>query len=248
MFVFIFSIHFCSFSSGRWHLSFSHRRYEIFLFSSNEIRLCSSFSVIHVSLNIESDFEKDTTLLFFFSLLLSPAMNMLIIFMKYICLRSWAQCDRESSDFSSTFYSTVVSIYYGLRAVELGDQGLWAVITFYIGEFLIFVFEVYLIRSKRNKEKNSVSMRNTRGKKMHFSYDFLLLVLIYKENSNDNICGIRFMHEENKQTPHYGDPLNMDGLLCPWGKKVLTLSINSARFLRTPRLYAQFVWPPQNPY
>ena len=36
--------------------------------SSNEIRLCSSFSVIHVSLNIESDFEKDTTLLFFFSL------------------------------------------------------------------------------------------------------------------------------------------------------------------------------------
>ena len=42
-------------------------------------------------------------------------------------------------------------------------------------------------------------MRNTRGKKMHFSYDFLLLVLIYKENNNDNICGIRFMHEENKK-------------------------------------------------
>ena len=86
--------------------------------------------------------------------------------MKYICLRSRAQCDRESSNFSSTFFfSIVVSIYYGLRAVGLGDQGLWAVITFYIGEFLIFVFEVYLILSKRNKEKNSVSMRNTRGKK-----------------------------------------------------------------------------------
>ena len=144
--------------------------------------------------------------------------------MKYICLRSRAQCDRESSNFSSTFFfSIVVSIYYGLRAVGLGDQGLWAVITFYIGEFLIFVFEVYLILSKRNKEKNSVSMRNTRGKKkLHFSYDFLLLVLIYKGNNNDNICGIRFMHEEYSQNPHYGDPLNTDSLLCPWGTKVLT--------------------------
>ena len=73
---------------------------------------------------------------------------------------------RESFNFSSTFYSTVVSIYYGLRAVGLGDQGLWAVITFYIGEFLIFVFEAYLILSKRNKEKNSVSMGNTRGRKI----------------------------------------------------------------------------------
>lgn len=38
-------------------------------------------------------------------------------------------------------------------------------ITFYIGEFLIFMFELYLILSKRNKEKNSVSMGNTRGKR-----------------------------------------------------------------------------------
>ena len=37
-------------------------------FSSNEIRLPSSFSVIHVSLNIKNNVEKDTTLLFFFSL------------------------------------------------------------------------------------------------------------------------------------------------------------------------------------
>ena len=34
-------------------------------FSSNEIRLPSSFSVIHVSLNIKNNVEKDTTLLFF---------------------------------------------------------------------------------------------------------------------------------------------------------------------------------------
>ncbi|CAH3043692.1 unnamed protein product [Porites lobata] len=58
----------------------------------------------------------------------------------------------------------VVSIYYGLctQKVQLGKQGLWAVIAFYIGEFLIFLFELYLILSKRNKEKNSVSMGNTR--------------------------------------------------------------------------------------
>lgn len=82
---------------------------------------------------------------------------------------------RESFNFSSTLYSTVVSIYYGLRAVELGDQGLWAVITFYIGEFLIFVFEAYLILSKRNKEKNSVSMGNTRGTKIALLSRFLAI-------------------------------------------------------------------------
>ena len=36
-------------------------------FSSNEIRLPSSFSVIHVSVNIKTNVEKDTTLLMFFS-------------------------------------------------------------------------------------------------------------------------------------------------------------------------------------
>ena len=41
-------------------------------FSSNEIRLPSSFSVIHVSLNIKNNVEKDTTLLLFFSLSKSP--------------------------------------------------------------------------------------------------------------------------------------------------------------------------------
>ena len=36
-------------------------------FSSNEIRLPSSFSVIHVSVNIKTNVEKDTALLMFFS-------------------------------------------------------------------------------------------------------------------------------------------------------------------------------------
>ena len=36
------------------------------MFSSNEIRLPSSFSVIHVSVNIKSSVQKDTTLLLFF--------------------------------------------------------------------------------------------------------------------------------------------------------------------------------------
>ncbi|XP_068710334.1 ferric-chelate reductase 1-like isoform X2 [Montipora foliosa] len=51
----------------------------------------------------------------------------------------------------------VVAIYLGLDRdrVKLGKPGLYAVITFYIGEFLIFVFEFYLIMSKRNKAKKT---------------------------------------------------------------------------------------------
>ena len=37
-------------------------------FSSDKIRLPSSFSVIHVSVNFNNNVEKDTTLLVFFSL------------------------------------------------------------------------------------------------------------------------------------------------------------------------------------
>jgi len=57
----------------------------------------------------------------------------------------------------------VVSIYFGLDTdqVGLGKEGLYAVVTFYIGEFLIFLFELYLILSKRNKEKRSVSVTST---------------------------------------------------------------------------------------
>ena len=77
---------------------------------------------------------------------------------------------KVSFNFSLLLYSTVVSIYYGLDTpkVQLGKQGLWAVIAFYIGEFLIFMFELYLILSKRNKENNSVSIGNTRGKRSNF--------------------------------------------------------------------------------
>ena len=64
------------------------------------------------------------------------------------------------------FSFAVVSIYFGLNTVGLGKMGLWAVITFYIAEFLVFVFEVYLIMSKRNREKRSVPMGNAIGKKM----------------------------------------------------------------------------------
>ena len=57
----------------QYHFSFSHRRYEIFMFffprnSSPlfSVTRSSSFSVIHVSVNIKNNVEKDTTLLLFF--------------------------------------------------------------------------------------------------------------------------------------------------------------------------------------
>ncbi|XP_067036891.1 ferric-chelate reductase 1-like isoform X2 [Acropora muricata] len=53
----------------------------------------------------------------------------------------------------------VVSIYLGLNQnqVGLGKQALYAVIAFCIGVFLVFVFEFYLILSKRNKEKRTMT-------------------------------------------------------------------------------------------
>ncbi|KAJ7388047.1 DOMON domain-containing protein frrs1L [Desmophyllum pertusum] len=45
----------------------------------------------------------------------------------------------------------VVTIYFGLDIFDLGSgmdkSGLYAVISFYIGEFIVFLFEVYLIIS-----------------------------------------------------------------------------------------------------
>lgn len=49
----------------------------------------------------------------------------------------------------------VVTIYLGLDLVDLEDKGLYAVICFYIGEFLVFMFELYLILSKRSRAKKS---------------------------------------------------------------------------------------------
>ena len=74
VFMFSFIFHWPSFTpcwplrSGRSHFSFSHRLFEFSCLSSYEIRLprSSSFSVIHVSVNINNNVEKDTTLLLFF--------------------------------------------------------------------------------------------------------------------------------------------------------------------------------------
>ena len=59
--------------AGRQHFLFSHLRHEIFMFFFQRkfcplfsITRSSSFSVIHVSVNIENNVEKDMTLLLFF--------------------------------------------------------------------------------------------------------------------------------------------------------------------------------------
>ena len=51
------------------------------MFSSNEIRLPSSFSVIQVSVNIKNSVQKDTTLLLFF---LSKSPGGYAIFFRFI--------------------------------------------------------------------------------------------------------------------------------------------------------------------
>ena len=52
--------------AGRQHFSFSHRRFELSCFSSFEFSITrsSSFSVIHVSVHIKNNAEKDTTFFF----------------------------------------------------------------------------------------------------------------------------------------------------------------------------------------
>ena len=59
--------------ADRQHFSFSHHRYEIFMFSfqrnsSPLFSITSSLSAIHVSVNIKNNVKKDTTLFFFLSL------------------------------------------------------------------------------------------------------------------------------------------------------------------------------------
>ena len=71
-------VRFYFFTAAHFHLAanishFLTAAMKFSCFSSNEIRLPSSFSVIHVSVNIKSHVEKDTTLLLlFFSLSKSP--------------------------------------------------------------------------------------------------------------------------------------------------------------------------------
>ena len=73
VFMFTFIFHCCSFSPWRplAFLIFSHFSISMFFFLRNSSRLfsitrSSSFSVIHVSVNIKNNAEKDTTLLLFF--------------------------------------------------------------------------------------------------------------------------------------------------------------------------------------
>ena len=60
-----------SFTAAHFHLAASISHFltaamkSVSCFSFNKIRLPSSFSVIHVSVNIKNNVEKDTTLLFF---------------------------------------------------------------------------------------------------------------------------------------------------------------------------------------
>ena len=76
MFAFIFHCH--SFSP-RWPLAFLIYSFTCFFFLRNSsplfsITRSSSFSVIHVSVNIKNNAEKDTTLLLFFFLKVRAAM------------------------------------------------------------------------------------------------------------------------------------------------------------------------------
>ena len=50
------------------------------------------------------------------------------------------------------------------------------------------------------------------------------------------------------QTQVCGHHIITDSLLCPWGGKALTLSLNSTRLMRTPRSYGHFLWLPQCPW
>ena len=63
MFAFIFSLLLCYLAASISHLLTVAMKFSCF--SSNEIHLPSSFSVIHVSVNIKNNVEKGTTLLFF---------------------------------------------------------------------------------------------------------------------------------------------------------------------------------------
>lgn len=56
----------------------------------------------------------------------------------------------------------VVTIYLGLCLYneDVGKRGLYAVIAFYVGELCVLLFELYLILSKRNKEKRTSQVTN----------------------------------------------------------------------------------------
>ena len=67
MFAFIFSLLLIFTWPLTFLINYRTAAMEVSIFSSNEIRLPSSFSVVHVSLNIKNNVEKDTTFLRFSS-------------------------------------------------------------------------------------------------------------------------------------------------------------------------------------
>ena len=74
MFAFIFSLLLCYLAASISHLLTAAMKFSCF--SSNEIHLPSSFSVIHVSVNIKNNVKKGMTLLsLFFSLKVRVAMR-----------------------------------------------------------------------------------------------------------------------------------------------------------------------------
>ena len=88
-------------------LIFSPPLWNFTCFSSNEIRLPSSFSVIHVSVNIKTNVEKDTTCWFFF-LSKSPGGNFLPL---------------HSGSYGSWLsYFILVCLWCGLTASRSGQQ------------------------------------------------------------------------------------------------------------------------------
>ena len=67
------------------------------------------------------------------------------------------------------FSVAVVAVYLGLRTDQVGSvgkKGLYALICFIIAVFFVFLFELYLITSKQNREKRLVPIGITRGKKL----------------------------------------------------------------------------------
>ena len=106
-----------SFSPSRQHFLFSHHRFEIFTFSAfNEIRLPSSFSVFHVSVNIKNNVEKDTTLLGFF---LSKSPGGHAIFFRCIwvaipvdrVILYWCTCGADGRSVGWAVYGHVITIF-----------------------------------------------------------------------------------------------------------------------------------------
>ena len=64
----------------------------------------------------------------------------------------------------------VVAVYLGLPTDQVGlrKKGCYAVICFIIAVCFVFLFELYLIMSKQNRETRAVPVGVTRGRKLHF--------------------------------------------------------------------------------